>query len=335
MTQSPQMVVAMDWGGTWTRVGVVDRQGAILWQSRVGNAVSRNKDELLGTAEGLLREAIGWCGPNPPLGVGLAIAGPVDGETGTLYQPPNLPMLDGVSLKTLWETNLGYPVWVGNDADLAALGHFDYGAGQDAREVGEPARTLVYVTVSTGIGGGVIDRGRVFLGRNGLAAEVGHMRIDIRDDAPKCQCGNRGCLEALASGTAVARIAREGVAQDDERSSTLSRLAPDSITSELVFQAAGNGDALALGIVDRVVYALGVGLTNVLHLYNPDLVVLGGGVTVGLNELGLIPLINDQMLDGAMSGLHKEFRLVASRLEDTAGMLGAAGLVWSAVDAAA
>jgi glucokinase len=115
----------------------------------------------------------------------------------------------------------------------------------------------------------------------------------------------------------------------------LSRLAPDFITSELVFQAAGNGDALALGIVDRVVYALGVGLTNVLHLYNPDLVVLGGGVTVGLNDLGLIPLIKDQMLDGAMSGLHKEFSLVASRLEDTAGMLGAAGLVWSAVDATA
>ena len=120
MTQASEVAVAMDWGGTWIRVGVLDRDGQILWQDRVGHARGTGKDELLGLAEGLLREAIDWCGSRTVRGVGVAIAGPVDSETGTLHQPPNLYVLDGVSLKYRWETSLGYPVLVGNDANLAA-----------------------------------------------------------------------------------------------------------------------------------------------------------------------------------------------------------------------
>ena len=97
----------MDWGGTWIRVGVLDRDGQILWQDRVGHSRGAGKDELLALAEGLLRQAIDWCSSRTVVGVGVAIAGPVDAATGTLYQPPNLYVLDGVSLKSLWETSLG------------------------------------------------------------------------------------------------------------------------------------------------------------------------------------------------------------------------------------
>jgi len=331
MTQTAEVAVAMDWGGTWTRAAVVDREGQIRWQSRVANAPGADKDRLLAVAEGLLREAIAWSSPFTVRGVGIAVASPVDAETGTLYQPPNLPALDGVSLKSLWEPTLNYPVWVGNDANLAALGEFHFGAGLVTREQGTAPRTLVYLTVSTGIGGGVVSRGRMFLGASGLAAEIGHMTIDSSDTAPQCQCGSYGCLESLASGGAIARIARERRAEADSGTSSLAKKRADTITSESVFQAAGQGDSLATSILEGVVRALSVGLTNVLHLYNPDLVVLGGGVTSGLVDLGLLPRIHTMMLDRAMSQRHKEFRLVASQLGDAVGMVGAATLVWNEI----
>ncbi len=334
MTQSRQVAVAMDWGGTWTRAAVIGRDGEVLWHSRVANPNDRGQAMLLETADGLLREAISWCASRPIAGVGLAIAGPVDAETGALYDPPNLPALDGVSLKARWGPLVGYPVWVGNDANLAGLGELHFGAGRDAARQGTPRRTLVYLTISTGIGGGVVDRERVFLGAGGVAAEIGHMTIDWSESAPQCQCGNRGCLEALASGTAIARIARARLAGPGLPTSALASQGVASITSESVFRAAVQGDRLAKDILEGVVQALSVGLTNVLHLFNPDLVVLGGGVTVGLSELGLLPRIQSLMLQRAMSERHKDFRLVASSLGDGAGMVGAAAMVWKEVDGA-
>lgn len=131
----------------------------------------------------------------------------------------------------------------------------------------------------------MVDRERLFLGANGLAAEIGHMVIDRSESAPACECGNRGCLEALASGTAIARIARTRVAETAGKTSALASGEVEAIISETVFQAASQGDRLALEILEDVVDAISVGLTNILHMFNPDLVVLGGGVTVGLTRL--------------------------------------------------
>lgn len=328
MTQTPEIAVAMDWGGTWARAAVVDRVGNFQWQSRVANAAGASKDQLLEVAGNLLTEAIEQGGSRWLVGVGVAVAGPVDSETGTLFDPPNLPLLDGVSLKALWEPSLGCPVLVGNDANLASLGEYQFGAGRVSREQPVPPRTLVYMTVSTGIGGGVVDRGQMFLGANGLAAEIGHMSIDSSDAAPQCQCGNRGCLESLASGTAIARIAAEQVSGEESLILEQAEGRVEAITSEMVFQAAARGDGLANAILDGVVFALAVGLTNVLHLYNPDLVVLGGGVTIGLTQLDLLPRIQALMMERAMSKRHRDFRLVPSQLGDAVGMAGAAALVW-------
>ena len=331
MTLPPKLAVAMDWGGSWTRAAVLAYDGEILWQSRVANDESGDREPLLEAADGMLRQAIDWCAGREIAGVGVGVAGPVDAETGTLHQPPNLPALDGVSLKARWAPILGCPIWVGNDANLAALGEFRYGAGRDAARQGTGPRTLAYMTISTGIGGGVVDRGRMFLGSRGLAAEVGHMRIDGTASGPVCHCGNRGCLESLASGTAIARIARERLAAEGPSNSVLESDTPGAIDSPMVFEAAAQGDALAQSILEEVVYWLAVGLTNVLHVYNPDLVVLGGGVTVGLTELGLLPRIRSLMLERAMSERHKDFGLVASQLGDAAGLAGAAAMVWEEV----
>ena len=324
---TPQVVVAMDWGGTWTRTAVIDRQGEILWQTREPNPQNGTKEEYLANAEKLLANAIQHAG-GPVAGIGAAVAGPVEPTTGTFYQPPNLMVLDGVSFKALWEEAFSVPVWVGNDANLAALGEHYFGAGKESADNGRPVKTLFYVTVSTGVGGGVVDKGSVFLGANGLTAEIGHTLVDTSDAALECQCGSRGCLEAMASGTGIERIARQRLASGGFSDSALAALATDSVDSEAVFTAAGNKDPLAISILDGAVTALAVGLTNVVHLFNPDMIVMGGGVTDGLVKLDLLPEIRRQIMGRVMSELHKEFQLTSARLGDSVGLAGAAALVW-------
>ena len=333
MSSPINAVVAMDWGGTWIRVAVVDRGGSVIWEDRVPSPKGGTQSQLLDAAGAMLARGFEQGQPMGLGGLGIAIAGPVDADTGMMFHPPNLPSLHGISVKAYFEAEFGCTAWIGNDANLAALGEYRYGAGKDAREQGRPSTTLAYVTVSTGIGGGVVDRGRMFLGVNGLATEVGHMSIDVSREATPCPCGSRGCLEALASGASIARIARRRVSQLPAPSSALSAMDQGTVTSEVVFQLAAAGDSLARNIVEDVLQALGVGLTNVLHLYNPDLVVLGGGVSVGLEQLELLPRIEEIMTSRAMSEKHKEFRLVASSLGgDRAGIIGAAALAWDSLE---
>ncbi len=329
---TPQVVVVMDWGGTWTRTAVVNRQGEILWQSREPNPQGGSKEEYLANAERLLANAIRQAG-GPVAGIGAAVAGPVEPTTGTFYQPPNLMVLDGVAFKALWENIFDVPVWVGNDANLAALGEHYYGAGKESADNGRPVKTLFYVTVSTGVGGGVVDKGSLFLGANGLTAEIGHTLVDTSDSALECQCGSKGCLEAMASGTGIERIARQKLASGGFPGSRLASLDINSVDSEAVFDAAEKKDPLAMTILDGAVSALAVGLTNVVHLFNPDMIVLGGGVTDGLVKLDLLPRIHQQILDRAMSELHKDFQLTPARLGDSVGLVGAAALVWDQLGA--
>ena len=324
---TPQVVVAMDWGGTWTRTAVIDRQGEILWQAREPNPQNGTKEEYLSNAEKLLSNAIQQAG-GPVAGIGAAVAGPVEPTTGTFFQPPNLMVLDGISFKALWEEAFQVPVWVGNDANLAALGEHYFGAGKESADKGHPVKTLFYVTVSTGVGGGVVDKGSVFLGANGLTAEIGHTMVDTTVDALQCQCGARGCLEAIASGTGIERIAKQKLASGGFPDSALAALDAGLVDSEAVFDAAEKKDSLALSILEGAVSALAVGLTNVVHLFNPDMIVLGGGVTDGLVKLDLLPEIDRQIRDRAMSELHKEFQLTSARLGDSVGLAGAAALVW-------
>ena len=166
---TPQVAVAMDWGGTWTRTALINRQGEILWQSRQPNPQGGTKEEYLNNAERLLAAAIQQAG-GPVAGIGAAVAGPVEPTTGNFYQPPNLMVLDGVAFKPLWEEIFQVPVWVGNDANLGALGEYYFGAGKESADNGRPVKTLFYVTVSTRVGGGVVDKGSVCFGANGLTA---------------------------------------------------------------------------------------------------------------------------------------------------------------------
>ena len=324
---APQLAVAMDWGGTWIRTALINKQGRILWQDRKPNPPNGTKEEYLGNAQDLLAETIRQAGGSVA-GIGAAVAGPVEPTTGTFFQPPNLMVLDGVSFKDLWENAFNVPVWVGNDGNLAALGEHYFGAGKESADNGRPIKTLFYVTVSTGVGGGLVDKGSVFLGANGLTAEIGHTLVDTTDAALECQCRSKGCLESMASGSAIERIAKQKVASGSFADSALAALASHLIDSEAVFDAAAKSDPLAVSIVDGAVSALVVGLTNVVHLFNPDMIVLGGGVTQGLVKLDLLLRIRQEVTGRVMSELHKDFQLTSARLGDSVGLAGAAALVW-------
>ncbi len=158
------------------------------------------------------------------------------------------------------------PCFVGNDANLAALGEWQYGAGRGHAH-------LVYLTVSTGIGGGVITHGVLLEGAHGLGAELGHIVVEARD-GPRCGCGRTGCLEAVASGTAIARMAREAWA----RGEPVPWRDPAAVTAAEVAEAAVHGNPVASAIMDRAAFYLGVGIASFWHIFNPTLVILGGGV---------------------------------------------------------
>ena len=326
MTDQKAML-AVDWGGTWCRVALIDRHGEVLWQARRPNHRGGTTDQYLALGASLLAEAFSVEGVQAG-GIGIAVAGPVNPESGILYQPPNLMALDGISLKRIWQDQYGLPVVLGNDANLAALGEFHFGAGRDATQAGHPPRSLFYVTVSTGIGGGAIEGGSLLVGANGLTAEVGHTTVDTSEAAPRCQCGKQGCLEAVSSGTAIGNYARTVLESGRHRDSALSALAPDEITSRAVVAAAVQGDAFANGVMMRAVGGLAVGLANMVHLFNPDLIIMGGGVSEGLSQLSLLPQIRQGIHDRLMSELHKSFDLVPSVLGDNSGLLGAAAAAW-------
>ncbi|HJU55125.1 MAG TPA: ROK family protein [Pyrinomonadaceae bacterium] len=209
--------------------------------------------------------------------VGLGCPGSVDRERGTVLLPINLPGWHEFPIVRTVEELLGVPAAIENDAKLAALGEYADGAGRGFKDI-------VYLTISTGIGGGIIVNGRL-LQRLG-AGEVGHMTV--LPDGPPCGCGSRGCLDALCSGTAVARRTRELLTQG-ARSLIAEMVKPDEITAQVVAEAVRSGDELARRVWDEMIHFLSIGIANVVTILAPEAVILGGGVAA-TGELLLGPL---------------------------------------------
>lgn len=204
------------------------------------------------------------------LGIGMAVAGLVDSQKGIIYSSPNIPDWENFTLKKLVEENTGVFTCVNNDANLAAIGEHIYGAG-----IG--VSNLIYITVSTGIGGGILIDGELFSGSIGTAGEIGHMTIDVK--GPRCSCGNTGCWEAMASGTAIAREARTRMEKGEEtimREMVSGNLA--LLDGRVIETAARRGDRLAQMLIADTAFYLGVGLANLVNLFNPEMIILGGGL---------------------------------------------------------
>ncbi|HKV43648.1 MAG TPA: ROK family protein [bacterium] len=309
--------LAVDLGGTKLLVGIVDRDGRVLARQRI--ATPQGGPDAVARAIGDLARALsGANGMAGTSGVGVAVPGPTDHDHGVIYDPPNLTGWgQQTAFGPILARTLGTPVFVENDANAAALGEAWVGAGQGVRD-------LIYITVSTGIGGGVILDGQLHRGADGTAGEFGH--VIVEPQGPQCHCGNRGCLEALASGTAIARQAREAVARGAR--STLQNLAahPEEITAQSVADAALGGDPLAADLYRRAGTYVGTFLGNLLAILNPAMIIVGGGVSKTGDLLF-------QPLRAAIAArvypkpaLH--VTVVPADLGDDVGIIGAAALVF-------
>jgi glucokinase len=266
-----ELVMAVDLGGTQARIALIDRDLEIRTRSVEPTRAREGAEPVLGRLiqrMDRLGSDVGW---DRIPAIGVSAPGPLDPQRGVILWVPNLPDWRDIRLTERLGRAVGRPVFLGNDANTAALAEHRLGSGRGHSD-------MVYITVSTGIGSGIISDGRLLLGHRGLAGEVGHMILE--PNGPRCNCGSAGCLEALASGTAIARQARDLVAAGGE--TFIAELAchdPDCITARLVHEAATGGDAVAVELLRRAGTYLGLGLVNLMRLFNPGLVAIGGGVT--------------------------------------------------------
>lgn len=307
-------VIGIDLGGTQLRAVRIDQAGEILAFERTETASESGPSAVVAQIEALITAMTAGLAAHQIHGVGVGTPGPVDPLAGIVLETPNLDGWFNVPLKQLLSERTGLRIEVGNDANVAALGEWRFGSGRGVHD-------FIYVTISTGIGGGVVVDGKLLLGRKGIAGEVGHMTIQT--DGPLCGCGNIGCWESLASGTALARHAT--AALERSRPSLINDLAAGQpIEGWHVAAAAEQGDELALALMQREGELIGVGLVNLLHLYAPERIALGGGV---LKSAGLLePHFRRVILERAMPP-YRDTPIDLAVLGDKVGVLGAAALV--------
>ena len=266
-------VLAIDIGGTKILTALVSSAGDVRAR-RLIETPNRGVEAVLDVITSSTAQVLAESGMRKEqiLAVGVDAPGPLDPREGIVFEAPNLVGWRNVPLGRLLAERLGLPIFVEHDATAAALGEWWIGAGRGAHD-------LIYLTVSTGIGGGIIIGDRLVHGVSGTAGEVGHMTIDV--DGPPCPCGrSTGCLEVLASGTAIARMAREAVAAG-KRTTVLAMAGgnPAAIGADHVASGARAGDPVAVEIFNRAATYLGVGVANLLNLFNPGRVIIGGGVS--------------------------------------------------------
>ncbi len=310
--------IGIDLGGTKISTALVDTEGRIISRDyRETNGAGGPAAVITRMIDAASKVMKGG-GIVPPQisGVGVAAPGPIDAESGTVTTPPNLPGWKDVPLRQLMQDGLGLPTALENDANAAALAEHRFGAGRGAKH-------MIYVTASTGIGGGFILNGELYGGAMGAAGEIGHMTI--LPQGPHCGCGNRGCLEALASGRAIAREARERVKRGvPTLVADLAGGDPDCISAKLVAEAAAQGDIEAQEILDEAMTYLGVGMANLVNLLNPELIVIGGGLTkMGERLFEPVRRIIDRR---AFCAAAQAVKVVPAQLGDDVGVLGAAAV---------
>jgi len=258
-------------------------------------------------------------------GIGLGVPGPVNRDSGIVFSPPNLPGWDEVPLYDMLHEEFKIPIFIENDANAAALAEYIFGMGRGYREV-------VCMTIGTGIGSGVIIDGKLLEGVAGMAAELGHMTIDWQGDL--CNCGHVGCLETFASGTAIASRASMlilgGMAEGLREFALEHRLheerVPFYVDARTVALAADAGLPVAREIIIRAGEALGMGLVNVIHIFNPQIIILGGSV-VQIGDLFMEPA-RRVVEERAMKVLREAVRIVTAQLGPDVGLIGAGALVY-------
>jgi glucokinase len=332
------LVVAVDLGGTQIRTAIL-RGPKLLSRVSMLTGDDSSPQNVIPRMIDAVRQVLAdaHLAIEDTAGIGIGAPGPLNGRTGYVFSPPNLLNWENVPLRDLFAQEFGVPVFVDNDADVGALGEYMFGAGRGAQE-------MVYLTVSTGIGGGIISNGQLVVGATGMAGELGHMSVDMH--GPLCNCGNIGCLEVIASGTAIARRASELIEQGRGEALLTYVLAHQStdqaadtptdraralrerirVNAQMVAEAAEAGVPEAKEIITVAARALGIGLVNIIHIFNPERIILGGGV-VQMGPLLLQPA--QRMVDKhTMPMPRAAVNIVQAELGSDVGLVGAGALLY-------
>lgn len=301
----------VDIGGTKIAVGIGNTEGKILHEMRFPTEeVPRGEDGLNRIADAVKSLCAEEKNPGPQIrfeeiaAVGIGSPGPLN--RGTLLKTANLPGWEGINLASGLQTRLEIPCRVENDATAAGMGEWMFGAGRGTSH-------MAYVTVSTGIGSGIITNSQLYSGGRGNAGELGH--LVLIPDGPPCHCGQQGCLETLASGTALARIATE------RRSESPFLQQHQELDAPTVFAGAKAGDTVCQTIIEDMTRYLGQGLSFLVNLLNPERIVLGGGVMV--NGDLLLPRIQQYTEQYSMPALYRTTEIVLAGLGQDSGLVGA------------
>ncbi len=329
-----QLDIGVDLGGTNIKMGLVDAAGKVLERELLPTRANKGpKQALERIAEAAARLAAG----RRLRSIGIGLPGLVDHIQGIVRLPPNLPKWNGAPVKHTLERLTGVPVFVANDVNAVTLGEWKFGAGRDCRD-------FVCVTLGTGLGGGIVAGGRLVLGANHAAGEIGHTTIDLR--GLSCKCGNRGCVERYVGAAWIVDRARRRVRAQLRRIRTHRNQLPmfdgvrtdapslvyqfagddlEAITTKTIGQAARAGDKLALGLVEEVGSALGAGLANAVQLLDPEKIVIGGGVA-GLGQ-PLLRATRRALFRLVPFFPGRRLAVVLSKLGRDAGVVGASRLV--------
>jgi len=310
--------MGIDLGGTKIELAEMDREGNLGRSEREPTDAFRGPAEVKKRVAAAIKNFIKQAG-SPPLGIGIGVAGIVEPRSGVVRLGPNLGWTD-VPLRGELEEAVGLPVVIGNDVRTATRGEWLFGAGKGCDD-------FICIFVGTGIGGGIVSGGRLLSGVNHSAGEIGHMMVEI--DGPLCACGNRGCWEALASGTALAAQARDLIRRDPGEARSLLDLAEgaeDGVTAAVVARAYKQGNRAAGRLVDNMVLILIAGIVTLVNVLNPARCLLGGGVMEGFPDL--IGRIREGVRKRALAPAVEKLEILPAKLGPKAPVMGAASLVF-------
>lgn len=307
---SKKYVVGVDLGGTKIYTALVKLDGSIVKEVTVPTEANRGEDVVLDKILKTIDEVINGIDINDIQSIGIGSPGPLDVENGLIVYTPNLPFKNFNIVKPIVD-KYNLKTYLDNDANVATLGEFMFGAGKGSKN-------MVFITVSTGIGGGAIINGNLFRGSTSNALEIGH--ATVMKGGPRCGCGNTGCSEAVASGTAIMKRAKEAVASKIETS--LKNY--EDVTTKEVFIEAKNGDQVAKDILDEALAYLGITVANTANTFDPDKIVIGGGVSEG-GQL-VFDKIEEEMSRRCLKTIYNHCKIEKALLGGKAGVLGAAAL---------
>jgi glucokinase len=305
-------VIAVDFGGTHIRAAYFPPESIKFTQhAKIDTEAEEGPKAVIDRVEKAIQSVARF--PQEGLRIGIAAPGPLDPFKGIILSTPNLPGWDDVPLADEISKRFNCPVVLNNDANLAALGEWKHGAGRGVDD-------LIYLTISTGIGGGVISQGRMLIGAHGLAGELGHMRVV--QNGPLCGCGQYGHIEAIASGLSIARNVRHRL-EAGEESVLWERVKNlNDLTSVVIGEAAEDGDALAISAIENAGKAIGSHIASLIHAFNPVRVIIGGGLSQ-LGDLLFTPIRQTIPELVIHPGYLQNLEVVPAELGDDAGLIGA------------